>query len=171
MGNKRKLILARLRDKPVLSLPALLLLLLLLASCKSSASAPEPVPEEPELSYEVLELETYEVLDPVGDFVITYYDVCVTCCGKTDGITASGAVAAPYETCAVDPAVIPLGSTVLVKYGDGTILRLRAEDTGKGVRGNHIDVCVAGHQEAKALGVRRAVVYLVERQEEESPPA
>lgn len=134
----------------------LLLLLFLLPSCKHSA--PEPTPES-ELSYEVIEIETYEVLHPVGDCIITYYDVCVLCCGKADGITASGTKAVPYETCAVDPAVIPLGSSVLVKYEDGTILRLRAEDTGKGVRGNHIDVCVAGHKEALALGVRRATVY------------
>lgn len=88
--------------------------------------------------------------------------MCVLCCGKADGITASGTKAVPYETCAVDPAVIPLGSNVLVKYEDGTILRLRAEDTGKGVRGNHIDVCVAEHKEAMTLGVRRAAVYLEE---------
>lgn len=95
----------------------------------------------------------------IEDCIVTYYDVCVLCCGKDDGITASGAVAVPYETCAVDPAVIPLGSTVLMDYGDGTVLHLRAEDTGSGVRGNHVDVCVAGHEEALALGTRRATVY------------
>lgn len=145
--------------QPSCFLLALLLLLILLPSCKSST--PEPAPE-PELSFEVIppeEIETYAVLHAVGDCVITYYDVCDHCCGKDDGITASGAVAVPYETCAVDPAVIPLGSSVLVKYGDGTILRLRAEDTGKGVSGNHVDVCVSGHREALALGVQRATVY------------
>lgn len=146
---------------PPCFLLALLLFLLLLPSCKSST--PEPA-QEPE-SYEVIppeEIETYAVLHAVGDCVITYYDVCVICCGKDDGITASGAVAVPYETCAVDPAVIPLGSNVLLKYEDGTVLRLRAEDTGKGVRGNHVDVCVSGHREALALGTRRATVYLEE---------
>lgn len=149
--------------QPPCFLLALFLLLVLLPSCKSSTPGAAP---EPELSYEVIppeEIETYAVLHPVGDCVITYYDVCVICCGKADGITASGAVAVPYETCAVDPAVIPLGSNVLLKYEDGTILRLRAEDTGKGVRGNRVDVCVSGHREALALGVRRAVVYLEEK--------
>lgn len=95
----------------------------------------------------------------IKDCIVTYYDVCVLCCGKDDGITASGAEAVPYETCAVDPAVIPLGSSVLVDYGDGTILRLRAEDTGSAVSGNHVDICVAGHEEAITLGTRRATVY------------
>lgn len=99
----------------------------------------------------------------IEDCIVTYYDVCVLCCGKDDGITASGAEAVPYETCAVDPAVIPLRSVVQVDYGDGTILRLRAEDTGSGVRGNHIDVCVTGHEEALALGTRRATVYWEEK--------
>lgn len=144
---------------PFLPLLALLVPLFLLPSCKSGT--PEPAPES-DSSFQVVpleEMETYTVLHAMGDCVVTYYDVCVLCCGKDDGITASGTAAAPYETCAVDPAVIPLGSNVVVKYGDGTLLRLRAEDTGKGVRGNHIDVCVAGHEEARALGVRWAAVY------------
>ena len=94
-----------------------------------------------------------------GEFTVTYYDVCVECCGKTDGITASGAIAEPYVTCAVDPSVIPLGSDVLVDYGDGEIVSLRAEDTGGSVKGNHIDICVSNHQEALELGRRTATVY------------
>lgn len=95
----------------------------------------------------------------IEDCIVTYYDACVICCGKDDGITASGAAAVPYETCAVDPEVIPLGSRVVVDFGDGAVLHLRAEDTGSGVRGNHIDICVSEHTEALALGVRRATVY------------
>lgn len=59
----------------------------------------------------------------------------------------------------MDPKVIPLGSSVVVDYGDGTVIRLRAEDTGSGVRGNHVDICVARHEEALTLGTRRATVY------------
>lgn len=114
------------------------------------------------LPYEELEPEEYEVyavLHVIGECTVTYYDPCVLCCGKSDGITASGVRATPYETCAVDPAVIPLGSTVMVIYDDGEVRTYRAEDTGSGVKGNHIDVCVAGHREAKALGVRHGIVY------------
>ena len=121
-----------------------------------------PSPKEPEGPAEP-EKNAEEAIPPDGnvieDYIVTYYDVCVLCCGKDDGITASGAAAVPYETCAVDPAVIPLGSSVVVDYGDGAVLRLRAEDTGSSVRGNHVDVCVSGHEEALALGTRQATVY------------
>lgn len=155
--------------KPFHLLPPLALLLLLSLPPPGPSqqlellSEPGPVvqvipsPEGPEENTED------ESLPPTGhiieDCIITYYDVCVLCCGKDDGITASGAEAVPYETCAVDPAVIPMGSSVVVDYEDGTVLRLRAEDTGSGVRGNHVDVCVAGHEEALSLGTRRATVY------------
>lgn len=92
---------------------------------------------------------------------VTYYDPCVKCCGKSDGITASGITATPYVTCAVDPAVIPLGSDVLVDYGDGELHYFRADDTG--VAGGHIDICVTTHSEALWLGVGRATVYWEEQ--------
>ena len=65
---------------------------------------------------EPLRLDQAHVLEGV---TITHYDVCSKCCGKTDGITASGAHATPYSTVAVDPSVIPLGAVLLVDYGDG----------------------------------------------------
>lgn len=93
---------------------------------------------------------------------VTYYDCCVKCCGKSDGITYSGTKAAPHETCAVDPAVIPLGSAVTVDYGDGELHHYRAEDIGGGVKGNRIDICVSTHEEALELGRRTATVYWME---------
>ena len=95
------------------------------------------------------------------DVTVTHYDPCVKCCGKTDGITATGVPVTPYYTVAVDPEVIPLGSEVLVDYGDGVIHYYRAEDTGGGVNGKHIDLCVTGHTEALTLGVRQATVWFL----------
>lgn len=97
---------------------------------------------------------------------VTYYDCCVACCGKSDGITYSGSRAVPYETCAVDPDVIPLGSTVTVDYGDGELHHYRAEDIGGGVNGNRIDICVSSHEEALELGVKTATVYWMEAENE-----
>ena len=57
--------------------------------------------------------------------------------------------------------VIPLGADVLVDYGDGEICYYRADDTGSGVVGNHIDLCVADHQTAVQLGRRTAMVWWV----------
>lgn len=108
---------------------------------------------------EPLRLDQAHVLENV---TVTHYDCCVECCGKTDGITASGVRATPYSTVAVDPSVIPLGADVLVDYGDGAGLRrYRAEDTGGAVKGNHIDLCVGSHAEALQLGRRTATVYWV----------
>ena len=95
------------------------------------------------------------------DVTVTHYDPCVKCCGKTDGITATGVPVTPYYTVAVDPEVIPLGSEVLVDYGDGVIHYYRAEDTGGGVKGKHLDLCVTDHTEALTLGVRQATVWVL----------
>lgn len=80
-------------------------------------------------------------------------------CGTGDGITASGMRVAPYTTVAVDPDVIPLGSDVLVDYGDGVIHYYRADDVGAWIKGNHIDVAVKYHDEAEQLGIKTATVY------------
>lgn len=111
---------------------------------------------------EPLRLDQAHVLEGV---TITHYDVCSKCCGKTDGITASGAHATPYSTVAVDPSVIPLGADVLVDYGDGAGLRrYRAEDTGGAIKGNRIDLCVGSHVEALQLGHRTATVYWIDKE-------
>lgn len=112
---------------------------------------------------EPVRLDQAHVLEGV---VITHYDTCKQCCAKTDGITASGVRATPYITVAVDPAMIPLGSVVLVDYGDGAgLCRYRAEDTGGAIKGSRIDVCVGSHAEALQLGRRTATVYWVAREE------
>ena len=93
---------------------------------------------------------------------VTHYCCCVKCCGKADGITYSGVKATPGVTVAVDTSIIPLGSDVLVDYGDGIINYYRADDTGSAIKGNKLDLCVSSHQEAINLGVRTATVYWVE---------
>ena len=81
---------------------------------------------------------------------VFHYCACKRCTGKSPsdngyGLTATGTVATPNRTIAVDPSVIPLGSEVLI--GDTTYI---AEDTG--VKGNCIDVFVNSHDEAKCRG-------------------
>ena len=111
---------------------------------------------------DLIEAALLEKANMIEDCTITHYDCCVSCCGKTDGITASGVQATPGVTVAVDPDVIPLGSDVLVDYGDGEIHYYRADDIGGAVKGNHIDLCVESHEEALLLGCRTATVYWVE---------
>lgn len=92
---------------------------------------------------------------------VTHYCPCSACCGKSDGVTASGRMATPGVSVAVDPQVIPLGSDVLVDYGDGEIKYYRADDTGAAVKGNHIDLCMESHEAALQAGVRTATVYYI----------
>ena len=97
----------------------------------------------------------------LDNVTVTHYDCCVECCGKDDGITASGVRATPGVTVAVDPDVIPLGSDVLVDYGDGEIHYYRADDVGGSIKGNRIDLCVESHEKADELGIRQATVWWV----------
>ena len=88
-------------------------------------------------------------------FTITYYCPCSRCCGKSDGITESGTIATEGRTIAVDPDVIPLGTTVTIGGHDYI-----AEDTGGAIKGLHIDIFVNDHQEALNFGKHEAeVIY------------
>ena len=89
----------------------------------------------------------------LGEFTITYYDACMQCCGKTDGITASGAIVREGVTVAVDPKVVPLGAYI---YIEGIGYRV-AQDTGGAIKGNRIDVYVNTHQKALNCGVAHNV--------------
>lgn len=106
----------------------------------------------------------------IDNVTVTHYCICQQCCGKAPdhpayGITASGRRATPYVSMAVDPSVIPLGADVLVDYGDGEIHYYRADDTGSGVDGRHIDLCVGSHADALRMGVKTATVYWVAQEE------
>lgn len=92
----------------------------------------------------------------LGKFEITAYCHCVKCCGKSDGITASGTKTTADRTIAVDPRIIPLGSKILI---DGKIYV--AEDVGDGIKGNHIDIYFPTHQAALNFGRQYKDVNLV----------
>lgn len=96
----------------------------------------------------------------IGNFKLTAYCICYDCCGKTPehiayGITKSGTRATAGRTIAVDPNVIPLGTTVVI---DGK--EYIAEDTGKLIKGNRIDICFETHEQASKFGVQNAEVYV-----------
>lgn len=83
-------------------------------------------------------------------FKIYAYCPCEKCCGSgAAGITATGTTATAGRTIAVDPDVIPLGSTVII---DGN--EYIAEDTGGGIKGKTIDLFMSDHSAALAWGIR-----------------
>ena len=71
------------------------------------------------------------------------------------GRTAMGTAARVGEI-AVDPSVIPLGSTV---YIEGVGER-RAEDTGGNIKGNTIDIYMNSEAECRSWGVRYLTIYI-----------
>ena len=109
--------------------------------------------------------EAYEAIgayEYIGECTVTYYccEPYAHVCGDGDGLTATGLPVTPGVV-AVDPEVIPLGSTVII---DGQAYL--AADTGGAVRGSHVDIAVATHQEAEDLGVTTADVWVVEDDEQ-----
>ncbi len=104
--------------------------------------------------------EAYEAIgayEYIGECTVTHYccELYAHVCGDGDGLTATGIPVTPGVV-AVDPEVIPLGSTVII---DGQAYL--AADTGGTVRGNHVDIAVATHQEAEDLGTTTAEVWVV----------
>lgn len=61
---------------------------------------------------------------------------------------------------AVDPALIPLGTTGTLTLANGQSFAVIAADTGGGIKGTKIDVLVANEREANELGVQSAVLTI-----------
>ena len=128
---------------------------------------PEPVATpvekaEPVQEPEVEPIEVAPGMVALGTFKITHYCPCDKCCGEyADGITSTGKTATEGRTIAVDTDVIPYGSQVLIMYEDGTEHIYTAEDTGGGIKKNHIDVFMYDHEAALNAGVKTAEVFLV----------
>ena len=90
----------------------------------------------------------------LGKYKLTYYCSCSKCCGKSDGITASGKKA--QEGITVASNSLPLGTKISI---DGHIYTV--QDRG-GMASNVIDIFVSSHQKALNLGVKYNVpVYKV----------
>lgn len=127
-------------------------------------AAPETVIYEP-VSTPAVITETPQP-ESLGEFKVTYYCPCTTCCGEwADGITASGTQATPGRTVAANPQLLPYGSEILVRFADGTEETYTVEDTGSALRGQHIDIFTDSHEDALAEGVKTAEVFLIEEVE------
>lgn len=159
--------------KPARLAPALLLAAALLPVQTARAPAPGPVVRV--ISPPVLQAEPEPVSEPappaevhvIEDCTVTWYTEAT--CGKAPdhpayGITASGLPVEEGVTCAVDPAVIPLGSEVCVEYPDGTRERLQATDTG--VKGEWVDIYTPSYEYAIQRGLQRLTVYWTATEEE-----
>lgn len=104
-------------------------------------------------------------LEYVGEFYITCYAATLEQCGSTSGITASGRKVTDDPTChtvAVDPAVIPLGSYLIIDLPEYEGVIFRADDTGSAINGYDIDIFTTSENESKTFNnVSGAKVWII----------
>ena len=93
----------------------------------------------------------------IGKFKITYYCSCNYCCGKNDGITASGIKAKEGITVAADTSILPFGTNIYI----GGVGQRVVQDKGGAINGNKIDVYVSSHDQIPSVGVHNSDVWLV----------
>ncbi|AFC33119.1 3D domain-containing protein [Paenibacillus mucilaginosus 3016] len=107
--------------------------------------------------------EGESVVSQVLTSTLTAYTAGAESTGKSPGnpaygITYSGSRAEEGRTIAVDPDLIPIGSTVFI---DGIGLR-KAEDTGSAIQGPRIDIFMQDVKMARQFGVKKNVkVYVL----------
>lgn len=90
-----------------------------------------------------------------GVYKVTAYCACMQCCGKTNGITASGVKATANHTIAA-PSTFAFGTKVVINGVTYTV-----EDRGGAIQGNRIDIYMNSHAEALAWGVRYVEVEVL----------
>lgn len=125
----------------------------------SLAPAQTEAPATPQPTATPIAEPTEETAQTWRTFTATAY---VADCAGCSGITKTGIDVRDtitYEgrrVIAVDPALIPLGSTVELRLADGTIIEATAQDTGGAIDGAEIDVLMADVESALEFG-RQAV--------------
>lgn len=96
--------------------------------------------------------------EKMGVFRITYYCGCYECSEEYGTNTSTMVQAKEGRTIAVDPSVIPYGSTVFI---DGQ--PFVAEDCGGAIKGNRIDIFLNDHASTEKYGVDYCEVEIVRR--------
>lgn len=97
----------------------------------------------------------------LGMYTITGYCPCTGCSANWGTNTATGVAATAERTVAVDPTVIPYGTTLIINGK-----RYVAEDCGGNIKGKRIDIYFDTHNEALNWGVQDIEVYKVLDKEE-----
>lgn len=114
-----------------------------------------PIVEKEEPKQEEKKEEHHSHIVSLGVYKITAYCGCAKCCGKTDGITASGTHVTAGRTIAAPPE-IPFGTQIIINGHTYTV-----EDRGGAIKGNRIDIYFETHEEALAFGVQYIEIFKV----------
>ena len=92
----------------------------------------------------------------IGEYKITYYCACKKCCGKDDGITASGAKVQEGVTVAADTSKLPFGTKVYISgIGWRTV-----QDRGGAIKGNRLDIYISSHNDPMPYNVQNLDVWV-----------
>ncbi len=96
---------------------------------------------------------------PKGSFTVnaSAYTAAADECGKSDGITASGAKVQANRTLACPPSY-KMGTKIAIE-GMGTYV---CEDRGGAIKGNHFDIYMPTKSEAFAFGRRNIIANVIE---------
>lgn len=127
----------------------------LLAAQQTTASAPATASYDNSATYQgatTTPITAASSGECIGTFTLTAYCGCSKCCGGHK--TATGTTPTQGRTIAADTSILPYGTQVVI---NGIVYTV--EDCGSGVKGNHIDIFFATHEEAIAFGRQSAKVY------------
>lgn len=108
--------------------------------------------EEQEMEQENIDMS----LEYLGLYTLTAYCSCEECCGKSDGITASGTKATANHTIAA-PSEFAFGTKLIINGKEYIV-----EDRGGAIKDKRIDIYFDSHQEAINFGKQKNIdVYKV----------
>ena len=91
------------------------------------------------------------------EYIVTAYLTVDSVEGRYSSLTATGTLAKPYFTIAVDPAVVQIYSWIWIE----DLGWWKAEDTGNAIKGKKIDLCLSTREEAKEFGVRKKKIKIL----------
>lgn len=128
--------------------------------CVTKVEATEIKPTENAVVKVIEEPEPEIIKTSLGEYKLTAYCACKKCCGKTDGITASGVRAKEGVTIAADTRILPFGTKVIIGDKEYTV-----QDKGGAIKGNRIDVYFDSHQDALEFGVQYKEIFTMKEGE------
>lgn len=99
----------------------------------------------------------------VKTFNTSAYCSCVSCCGKSNGITSSGAKASSWYTIAAGKTY-PIGTVIYIPYfknkpNGGWFV---VQDRGGAISSNKIDIYMGSHRQALQFGRHNLTCYVYE---------
>ncbi len=126
--------------------------------------SPDPIVQQTpiqEPAKETISNRSSEPREEWIQFSATGYCACQKCCGKANGVTASGTKAVAGITVAM-PSNYSFGTRIQLKSANGNLMNggnyYTVQDRGGAIKSNRIDIFFSSHKEALNFG--RRTVYL-----------